>query len=68
MKLTGGLQMNPEGRTRLPGIAFTSFKSRYRKPELSEGFQDITEVKFQVRAFPRNAVRFTKDLTVSRDK
>jgi bifunctional polynucleotide phosphatase/kinase len=66
-ELTTGLQMNPEGRTRLPGIAFASFKSRYRRPELPEGFQDITEVKFQVRVFPRNVVRLTKNPIVSRD-
>jgi bifunctional polynucleotide phosphatase/kinase len=40
--------MNPENRTMLPGLAFTGFASRYRKPELAEGFQDIVEVKFEV--------------------
>ena len=39
--------MNPEKRTRLPGVAFGSFASRYRPPALSEGFQDITLVDFQ---------------------
>ena len=32
----------------LPKLAFTSFASRYRPPKLEEGFQDITEVDFQV--------------------
>jgi hypothetical protein len=45
--------MNPENRTILPGLAFKGFSSRYQQPVLSEGFQDITEVKFKVR-FSRN--------------
>ena len=40
--------MNPEKRTVLPSMAFRGFGSRYRKPELKEGFQDITEVAFRV--------------------
>jgi bifunctional polynucleotide phosphatase/kinase len=40
--------MNPEKRTLLPSQAFFGYVSRYQRPELSEGFQDITEVKFQV--------------------
>jgi hypothetical protein len=40
--------MNPEKRTILPGMAFRGFNSRFRKPELKEGFQDITEVAFRV--------------------
>jgi hypothetical protein len=40
--------MNPEKRTILPGMAFRSFTSRYKRPQLSEGFQDITEVAFRV--------------------
>ncbi|KUJ12099.1 PNK3P-domain-containing protein [Mollisia scopiformis] len=39
--------MNPEKRTILPSIAFRGFHSRYRRPQLSEGFQDITEWAFQ---------------------
>ncbi|KAH7356726.1 polynucleotide kinase 3 phosphatase [Rhexocercosporidium sp. MPI-PUGE-AT-0058] len=39
--------MNPEKRTILPGMAFRSFASRYKRPELNEGFQDITEVAFK---------------------
>lgn len=40
--------MNPEKRTILPGMAFKGFTSRYQRPALSEGLQDITEVKFKV--------------------
>ncbi|TGO43984.1 hypothetical protein BCON_0675g00010 [Botryotinia convoluta] len=39
--------MNPEKRKILPKLAFTSFNSRYQRPELIEGFQDITEVPFK---------------------
>lgn len=41
--------MNPEKRTVLPSIAFSSFAKRFTRPQLSEGFQDITEVAFKVR-------------------
>jgi hypothetical protein len=53
-RLSNPTQMNPENRSILPKLAFTSFSSRYQKPELTEGFQDITEVPFKVRftAFP----------------
>jgi hypothetical protein len=40
--------MNPEKRMILPSMAFRGFMSRYKKPELNEGFQDITEVAFRV--------------------
>ena len=40
--------MNPEKRTILPAMAFSSFRSRYETPSLSEGFEDITEVSFEV--------------------
>lgn len=40
--------MNPEKRTILPSMAFRGFASRYRRPQLSEGFQDIMELPFQV--------------------
>ncbi|KAI9643401.1 DNA kinase/phosphatase Pnk1 [Ciborinia camelliae] len=39
--------MNPEKRKILPKLAFTSFNSRYQRPELTEGFQDIIEVPFK---------------------
>ena len=47
-KFTDCFQTNPENRTILPKLAFTSFASRYCPPKLEEGFKDITEVDFQV--------------------
>jgi bifunctional polynucleotide phosphatase/kinase len=41
--------MNPETREGLPKLAFTGFASRYRPPQVKEGFQDITEVDFVFR-------------------
>jgi hypothetical protein len=40
--------MNPEKRAILPSLAFRGFNSRYKRPQLKEGFQDITEVAFRV--------------------
>jgi hypothetical protein len=40
--------MNPETRSALPKMAFVGFAARYREPALTEGFQDITQVDFQV--------------------
>jgi len=45
---SGCIQMNPEGRTMLPGIAFRSFVQRFTEPTLAEGFQDIFKVDFEV--------------------
>ncbi|OAL48864.1 PNK3P-domain-containing protein [Pyrenochaeta sp. DS3sAY3a] len=42
-----GPETNPESRTILPKLAFTSFASRYRKPDLSEGFTDIVTTDFE---------------------
>jgi len=41
-------QMNPEGREILPQVAFSGFRQRYREPKMSEGFEDIARVEFQV--------------------
>ncbi|TQV95143.1 hypothetical protein V2A60_009792 [Cordyceps javanica] len=41
--------LNPEDREVLPEMAFTGFQSRYKPPQESEGFQDITEVEFRFR-------------------
>jgi bifunctional polynucleotide phosphatase/kinase len=30
-------------------MAFTGFASRFKPPQMKEGFQDITEVQFQFR-------------------
>lgn len=59
------IQMNPENRTLLPTPAFSSFQTRYRKPELSEGFQDITEVKFQVGSTSHYSVSFSLTFSCS---
>jgi hypothetical protein len=45
---TDATQMNPEKRPILPDLAFRGFSSRYQRPSLSEGFEDITEVAFKV--------------------
>ena len=39
--------MNPESRTKLPGIAFGDFARRFQPPTLEEGFEDITHVDFE---------------------
>lgn len=51
--------MNPENRPILSSMAFKGFKSRYHAPELNEGFQDITEVTFQVRLLFMSTVSFS---------
>lgn len=43
------IKLNPEKRSILPHSAFTGFASRYQEPKLTEGFQDIIEIEFQVR-------------------
>ncbi|KAF2204780.1 PNK3P-domain-containing protein [Delitschia confertaspora ATCC 74209] len=44
--LNEGPETNPEKRTILPRLAFTGFASRYREPQLNEGFEDITKIDF----------------------
>ena len=39
---------NPEKRSILPHSAFSSFLSRFREPQLKEGFEDIVVIPFQV--------------------
>ncbi|KAF1358366.1 PNK3P-domain-containing protein [Lizonia empirigonia] len=41
-----GHETNPENRTMLPKLAFTSFATRYRAPKLEEGFKEIIKVDF----------------------
>ncbi|KAK2606504.1 hypothetical protein N8I77_005247 [Diaporthe amygdali] len=41
--------MNPEARTALPKLAFNGFASRFKKPSIKEGFQDVVEVDFKFR-------------------
>ncbi|KAF2656772.1 PNK3P-domain-containing protein [Lophiostoma macrostomum CBS 122681] len=45
--LNVGEHTNPEKRAILPKMAFTGFTSRYREPQLSEGFQDIIKTDFE---------------------
>ncbi|KAF2266661.1 PNK3P-domain-containing protein [Lojkania enalia] len=42
-----GPESNPENRSILPKLAFTSFASRYREPKASEGFEDVIKVDFE---------------------
>ncbi|QVM08813.1 hypothetical protein D8B26_003488 [Coccidioides posadasii str. Silveira] len=44
--------LNPEKRTFLPDVAFRSFASRFEKPQLSEGFEDIIHIDFQFEGDP----------------
>jgi bifunctional polynucleotide phosphatase/kinase len=46
VRALNGELMNPEKREILPGIAFKSFLQRYEKPDVAEGFEDITTVDF----------------------
>jgi hypothetical protein len=40
----------------LPKLAFTGFISRYREPEVSEGFQDVVKVDFEVHRYSLHTV------------
>lgn len=42
----GGEIVNPELRDMLPGIAFRTYKARFKKPKMKEGFSDLVEVDF----------------------
>lgn len=42
-------EMNPEARSALPKLAFNGFASRFKQPQVKEGFQDIVEVDFEFR-------------------
>jgi bifunctional polynucleotide phosphatase/kinase len=41
--------LNPEERQGLPKLAFTGFASRFKPPQLKEGFKDLIEVDFKFR-------------------
>ncbi|KAK8158675.1 polynucleotide kinase 3 phosphatase-domain-containing protein [Phyllosticta citrichinensis] len=45
--LSASEQLNPEHRSMLPKLAFSSFASRFRAPRLHEGFQDVLDVGFK---------------------
>lgn len=51
-RLTEQSQTNPESRTLLPKLAFTSFASRFQEPKVEEGLQDVVRVPFEVRLRP----------------
>ncbi|RMZ90267.1 hypothetical protein DV736_g2499, partial [Chaetothyriales sp. CBS 134916] len=53
-------QMNPEGRTMLPGIAFRSFLQRFQEPKIEEGFEDITVVDFDFKGTPEQQAIWSK--------
>lgn len=38
---------NPEKRVILPHSAFAGFRSRFKEPDIKEGFQDVVKVDFQ---------------------
>ncbi len=44
-------KFNPEERTILPYSAFAGFSSRFKEPKLSEGFQDILRIDFEVNSY-----------------
>lgn len=50
LRLADAKQLNPEGRTLLPKLAFNGFLTRFKTPDLSEGFQDVTSIDFKVRS------------------
>ncbi len=43
-------KMNPEGRTKLPAVAFSSFVARFRDPTDDEGFDAVIRLDFVVRS------------------
>ncbi|KAL8849946.1 MAG: hypothetical protein Q9221_005052 [Calogaya cf. arnoldii] len=47
VRAIAGNRFNPEKRTILPHAAFSSFASRFKQPQLDEGFQDVVPVQFQ---------------------
>ena len=42
-------KFNPEKRSILPHSAFVGFTNRFKEPKVTEGFQDVVKVEFQVR-------------------
>ena len=49
-------EFNPENRSILPHSAFVGFASRFKEPKVTEGFQDVVKVEFQVRDCLGNVV------------
>lgn len=49
VRALAGDAFNPENRSILPHLAFSSYASRFKKPSMAEGFDDIITLEFQVR-------------------
>lgn len=47
VRAIAGGEFNPDKRTILPHSAFSSFASRFKQPNVEEGFQDLVPVEFQ---------------------
>ena len=47
VRAIAGNRFNPENRVILPHTAFSSFASRFKQPQVDEGFQDVVPVQFQ---------------------
>ncbi|KAI4267184.1 MAG: hypothetical protein L6R38_008370 [Xanthoria sp. 2 TBL-2021] len=47
VRAIAGNRFNPEKRVMLPHTAFSSFASRFKQPQVDEGFQDVVPVGFQ---------------------
>ncbi|KAI4257989.1 MAG: hypothetical protein L6R42_005354 [Xanthoria sp. 1 TBL-2021] len=47
VRAIAGNRFNPEKRAMLPHTAFSSFASRFKQPQVDEGFQDVVPVEFQ---------------------
>lgn len=60
VRALAGSDFNPEMRIILPHSAFAGFASRFKEPQMQEGFQDIVHIEFEVshssRASPRDIV------------
>ena len=48
VRALANLDFNPEKRTILPHSAFAGFSSRFKEPKMTEGFQDIVRIDFEV--------------------
>lgn len=45
--LNKNTEHNPEARQMLPGLAFNTFKSRFKEPKEAEGFDEVVPVEFK---------------------
>lgn len=48
VRALAGDAFNPENRSILPHLAFSSFASRFIKPSTAEGFKDVITLEFKV--------------------